>query len=108
MPRPRPLPSDDQLLDAEAARTLIIVSKSRWDGYWKRYPALVRGCRIVQVNPQGKGVRRFLRSAVIEHIHNELARERWPGARLDRVKDSGLADALWIAAAVARTDGGPR
>lgn len=34
-----------------------------------------------------------------------LARERWPGARLDRVKDSGLADALWVALAVARTDG---
>lgn len=30
-----------------------------------------------------------------------LARERWPSAHLDRVKDSGLADALWIAAAVA-------
>jgi hypothetical protein len=30
-----------------------------------------------------------------------LARERWPGARLDRVKDSGLADALWVALAVA-------
>jgi hypothetical protein len=26
-----------------------------------------------------------------------LARERWPGAHLDRVKDSGLAEALWIA-----------
>lgn len=34
-----------------------------------------------------------------------LARERWPGAHLDRVKDSGLADALWIAAAVAQADG---
>ncbi len=30
-----------------------------------------------------------------------LARERWPGAQLDRVKDNGLADALWIAAVVA-------
>jgi len=35
-----------------------------------------------------------------------LARERWPGARLDRVKDSGLADALWIALVVARLDSG--
>lgn len=34
-----------------------------------------------------------------------LARERWPGARLDRVKDSGIADALWIAAAVATERG---
>jgi hypothetical protein len=37
-----------------------------------------------------------------------LARERWPGAHLDRMKDSGLADALWVAVAVARADGGPR
>jgi hypothetical protein len=35
-----------------------------------------------------------------------LARERWPSARLDRQKDSGLADALWVAAAVARMEGG--
>lgn len=34
-----------------------------------------------------------------------LARERWPGARLDRVKDSGLADALWVALAVANGRG---
>lgn len=34
-----------------------------------------------------------------------LARERWPGAQLDRAKDSGLADALWIAGAVAQMDG---
>ncbi len=33
-----------------------------------------------------------------------LARERWPGARLDRVKDSGLADALWVAYAAATTE----
>lgn len=35
-----------------------------------------------------------------------LARERWPGAHLDRAKDSGLADALWIAATVASVAGG--
>ncbi len=33
-----------------------------------------------------------------------LARERWPDARLDRAKDSGLADALWIAYASALRD----
>jgi hypothetical protein len=35
-----------------------------------------------------------------------LARERWPGAHLARAKDSGLADALWIACAVARCEAG--
>ena len=34
-----------------------------------------------------------------------LARERWPGAGLDRAKDSGLADALFMALTVA--SGGP-
>lgn len=37
-----------------------------------------------------------------------LARERWPGAHLDRAKDSGLADALWIAYAVALREAGSR
>lgn len=76
MPRPRPLPTDDTLLDKEEARTLVKVSDSRWDSYWKRFPALVRGRRIVRVNPHGKGVTRFLKSAVIQHMHEELARER--------------------------------
>jgi hypothetical protein len=35
-----------------------------------------------------------------------LARERWPGARMDRAKDSGLADALWMALAVSRQQPG--
>ena len=35
-----------------------------------------------------------------------LARERWPGARLDRIKDSGLADALWMALVVSRQQPG--
>ena len=33
-----------------------------------------------------------------------LARERWPGACLDRAKDGGLADALWIASVIARRE----
>lgn len=33
-----------------------------------------------------------------------LARERWPGARLDRAKDSGLADALWLAFLASRLE----
>jgi hypothetical protein len=35
-----------------------------------------------------------------------LARERWPGAHLDRMKDSGVADALWIAYLVSRQQPG--
>jgi hypothetical protein len=76
VPRPRPLPLDDALLSAEEASTLVKVSRSRWDAYAHRFHALVRGRRIVQANPHGKGVVRWLRSAVIAHMHLELARER--------------------------------
>jgi hypothetical protein len=75
MPRPRPIPVEDKLLAAGEAGDLLHVSRSRWDGYWRRFPALVRGCRVVQANPQGRGVRRWLRSALVEHMHCELARE---------------------------------
>ena len=54
MPRPRLLPLDDALLDAEEASALCKVSRSRWDAYAQRFPALVRGRRLVQVNPDGK------------------------------------------------------
>lgn len=76
MPRQRPLPLDDALLNASEACAICKVSRSRWDTYAKRFQALLRGCRIVQVNPTGKGVARWLKSAVIEHIHRELPRER--------------------------------
>jgi hypothetical protein len=36
----------------------------------------MRGRRIVQANPVGTGVVRWLRSSVIEHMHQELDRER--------------------------------
>jgi len=76
VPRPRPLPLDDALLNALEASTLCKVSRSRWDDYVTRYPTLLRGRRLVQVNPTGKGVMRYLRSAVIEHIHHDLPRQR--------------------------------
>lgn len=85
MPRPRILPTDDALLTAAEAGTLVHVSRSRWDAYWRRYEALVRGRRIVRANPNGKGVSRWLKSAVIQHIHLELTSERDP--------DSGVAEA---------------
>lgn len=84
MPRPRPLPPEDALLSAAEACALVKVSRSRWDCYAKRFPALVRGRRIVQVNPQGKGVYRWLRSALVAHMHNELAREHPRAHRAQR------------------------
>jgi hypothetical protein len=84
VPRPRPLPTDDALLSAAQACALVKVSRSRWDGYAKRFAALIRGRRIVRVNPQGPGVARWLRSAVVEHLHRELPRERSPRASVAR------------------------
>lgn len=78
MPRARPLPADDSLLCRLVAGAMVGVSKSRWDSYAARFDTLRRGRRVVQVNPEGKGVYRWLKSAVIEHIHLELANERPP------------------------------
>lgn len=76
MPRQRQLPLEDALLSAGEACALVHVSRSRWDGYAKRFPALLRGRRVVRVNPTGKGVVRWLRSALVEHMHCELSRDR--------------------------------
>ena len=78
MPRVRQLPQDDALLSAGEACVLVHVSRSRWDSYAKRFRALTRGRRVVQANPGGKGVYRWLKSAVIEHMHVELANDRDP------------------------------
>ncbi len=93
MPRPRPLPSDDALLSAAEAAALVKVSRSRWDGYSRRFSALVRGRRVVQANPEGPGVTRWLRSAVIEHMHRELVRDRKPRRATPRRAPSPTCDA---------------
>ena len=76
MPRARILPVEDALLSAAEACALVHVSRSRFDAYAKRFPALIRGRRIVHANPNGKGVVRYLRSAVIAHMHVELTYDR--------------------------------
>lgn len=52
------------------------VSRSRWDSYVARFTLLMRGRRLVQVTPRGRGTMRYLKSAVIAHLHLELASER--------------------------------
>lgn len=91
MPRARILPLEDSLLSALEACGLVHVSRSRWDAYARRYPALVRGRRIVRANPDGKGVARWLRSAVIEHMHDELERERAPEPEESPADSEGAA-----------------
>lgn len=78
MPRARPLPADDALLCRQLAGAMVGVTKSRWDAYAARFECLRRGRRVVQVNPEGKGVFRWLRSSIVAHMHTELANDRPP------------------------------
>lgn len=85
MPRLRPsLPTDDALLDMREAGALCKVHWKRWPAYAERFPALQRALRVVQVNPEGQGVKRWLKSAVIEHMHLELGRDQRRAAPRDR------------------------
>jgi len=52
------------------------VEKDRWPAYAERFDALRAGRRFVRVNPSGPGVKRWLKSAVLRHMHEEMARER--------------------------------
>ena len=86
MPRPRQLPLEDSLLSATEACGLVHVSRSRWDAYARRFKALTRGRRVVHATPGGKGVVRWLRSSVVEHMHCELRFDR-PDLPVDGVDD---------------------
>ena len=85
MPRARELPADDRLLSAGEAGAMCKVSRSRWDSYSARFQLLLRGRRLVQVTPGGRGTMRWLKSAVIAHLHLELASEREPAPETDDV-----------------------
>ncbi len=85
MPRPRELPNEDCLLSAAEAGAICKVSRSRWDSYVARFPLLMRGRRLVQVTPGGRGTMRYLRSAVIAHLHLELSADREPTPDTDDV-----------------------
>lgn len=88
MPRPRELPADDCLLSAAEAGAICKVSRSRFDAYAKRFPLLIRGRRLVQVTPGGRGTMRYLKSAVIAHLHIELSAYREPTPETDDVVPS--------------------
>ena len=69
---------------------------------------LALGLPLVRVRPQQWQRVAFCARAKPEtyaerkRLSLRLARERWPSAKLDRAKDSGLADALWIAHVVSQ------
>lgn len=79
MPRPKVvLPADDVLLNKAECGAMCKVEKDRWPGYAQRFPILRRGMRVVRVNPDGVGRRRWLKSAVLEHMHSEMPRTQAP------------------------------
>jgi len=83
---PQPLPVDEVLLNRTECGTMCKVSPKRWKGYADRFPVLLRGRRVVKVNPDGEGRFRWLRSAVLEHLQREMPRDRdpKPGSDTDR------------------------
>ena len=69
------------------------VSRSRFDAYAKRFPLLMRGRRLVQATPGGRGTIRYLKSAVIAHLHLELACERESTPETDDAVDPAEQEA---------------
>lgn len=78
MPRVRQprLPAQDALVDYRTAARLLKIHPTDWSAYWRRWPALVKGLRIVRTkaDPGTRGGRRWLYSSLIYHMHVELAR----------------------------------
>lgn len=75
-PKPKPewWPETDRLLRASEARSLVGVTKGRWRSYVERYDTLSDGERTVFAHEGAtRGSPRWLLSAVLRHIHEELA-----------------------------------
>ena len=73
MPR-HTLPLDDELLTAKDAAAILKMHVDAWSNRAKpdEPPSLRHGLRRPRVGAQSRGVYRWLRSAMIEHIHREL------------------------------------
>jgi len=68
--------SPDALLNAAEAGALVGgISEQNWPRYAARWPALREGMRIVRVKgPTSRGRARWLKSAVMKHVTEELLR----------------------------------
>lgn len=67
---------EDPFLSPDQVAKQLTISTSRFCRYWKRFPLLVSGIRIVQSVEGGRGNLRFLQSYVTAHKHLEAARTR--------------------------------
>lgn len=64
--------TDRLLSPAQCGRLMGGMSGRRWMEYSPRWPVLDAGHRIVRVTAGGRGRHRWLRSAVIRHMREEL------------------------------------
>lgn len=74
--KPRPVwwPEVDRLLTAGEAAALVGIKPGRWSWHADQFDVLCRGRRWVKSRPEVKNpVPRWLLSAVLRHIHEELA-----------------------------------
>lgn len=70
--------------NAECGAIVGGISEQNWPAYAARWPALREGMRIVRVSgPTSRGRARWLKSAVLKHIAEELLRPDLDGANQD-------------------------
>ena len=72
--------AEDCLLDKHEAAAFVCLGPDRFVVYARRWPALREGARVVRARPGSRGRLRWLKSALIRHIREELLR---PDIELD-------------------------
>lgn len=72
MPRPKKKPLQDCLLSRGEAADLCDVSPRHFSAYALRWPALVEGTVHQVITPGTKGRIKYLHSAVMTHLREEL------------------------------------
>ena len=80
--------AEDALLSKHEAAALVCMGSEAYVRYARRWPMLVAGARIVRATPGSRGRVRWLKSALIQHIREELLR---PDLELDEVHANGDA-----------------
>ena len=70
----------ERLLTRHEASGLVGIHPTNWREYADRWPMLRAGARVVRVSAGSRGRMKWLRSAVEEHISEELLRGE-PAAR---------------------------
>ena len=78
--------AEDALLTKHESAAFVCMGSEAFVRYARRWPTLVAGARIVRATPGSRGRVRWLKSALIQHIREELLR---PDLELDEVHADG-------------------